>query len=229
MYNVLLTFIIFAIIIAIVLALIVIYFLIYRRYLNKRLNGECKKRQFPTLQTTQLIVYPVLIILLIVGFSVPLKSISNENAQLQHQLYKEHSAIMVVDFENSPYRHYRDLIISGEATEYHITSTISKDFSFYLATFRYSDNNSTVYYPPYICYIKYANDFADDVEMTVKYVYSDKNGVETTGEPMEEFMLLSRSLEQLPQRIIITLSLKGSKLEPHEEIESVTFEIYSIK
>ena len=136
------------------------------------------------------------------------------------------SLITDIDGE-SPYMHYRDLVLSDSHTGYEIHTNEADGFRFYFAESKYDASDEAAFYPKYICYITYDNAFPEDTDMTIKYVYDGNNNWESSGEAEHEIMLLSDTLTKLPCEINITVRERGEKTEQGAVIANASFKIYS--
>lgn len=137
--------------------------------------------------------------------------------------------VCVTDFENdSPYIHYRDIILLNETNEYTIRSSTSNGFDFYFAESNYEDADASIFYPRYMCYVKYNGELPDNADMTIKYVYNEGNSWETSGEAKSEILLLTGTLIKMPQEIVISFQESGDKTDS-EVILSVSFKLYSFE
>ena len=223
--------IIFFIIIAVVLiCLFAAYYLYYRKYLNKRLNGECQKMRIPHPIITLLCFVIVFASVINIMLFARVMDLSDQNAYLQSELNKTRISARVTDFEdNSIYGFYRDLIISDQTGEYQVSKETSDDFDIYLAVWSLSSLSSASLAPPYICYIKCPNTFPENADMTIKYVYDEKNSMESTGEVKNEILMFGENLENLPKEVIITVRERSAdKAEMGEIIASVSLIVYTI-
>ncbi|MCM1308908.1 MAG: helix-turn-helix domain-containing protein [Butyrivibrio sp.] len=136
---------------------------------------------------------------------------------------------LITDFDSeSPYLHYRDLLLSDKQTFYEIYTDEADGFRFRFAESKYDTADEATFYPKYICYIKYDDSFPEDTDMTVKYVYGKNNALESTGEANNEIMILSSDLAKLPREIIITVRKRGEKTEEGAVIASASFKVYSV-
>ncbi len=215
---------------AVLVGLFLLYYFSYRRYLNRRINGECNKKWFPHPLTFVLCLVLILSIIVNVILFIQIGSMSKERDLLENELINSNSAVCVTEFQaDSPYLYYRDLLKSGDSSAYKISQTESNGFKYYFAECEYEYADNTGCYPQYICYVECSKELSDDIDMTIEYVYDDNNSLSSTGEPIEEIMFLSKTLDSLPQKIIITISERtGDKLTEGKIIAEECFEIYSV-
>ncbi len=153
---------------------------------------------------------------------------SSDNIDFESMSNDEYVCITEFD-DNSPYLYYRDIFLLDETNEYKIRHNESNDFDFYFAERNYVGQNATVFYPQYMCYIKYNAVFPDNADMTIKYIYDSTNSWETSGEAENELLLLSSALAEMPQEIVITVKENGSKNQNETVILSESFKLYSFK
>ncbi len=138
--------------------------------------------------------------------------------------------LCITEFEeNSPYLHYRDIFVENETNEYAIQHSNSNGFEFYFAKCNNVEQNAGIFYPRYMCYIKYNSTFPDDVDMTVKYIYDNMNTWETSGEAKNEMLCLSSSLAAMPKEIVITVKEAGEKNNNEKPMLSASFEVGSFE
>lgn len=215
---------------AILIALFLVYYFLYRSYLNRRLNGQGNKKWFPHPLTVVCSFVLILSIFVNVILSVEMNRLSKQNNFMENELINLNNSQCIIEFEDdSPYLYYRDLVISGDSAAYQISKRTSDGFEFYFAECGYEYADSSSYYPEYICYIKYSEELSDNYDMTIKYVYDENSSFESTGEPIDEIMFLSKTLEQLPKEVIFTIRKRGNdKLEEGKLVAEASFEIYSV-
>lgn len=169
----------------------------------------------------------ILSLLLLSIIRIPLSYRFGSEEKLSEQ--NDNGAVsLITDFDSeSPYVHYRDLVLSDNHTGYEIHTNEADGFRFYFAESKYDVYDEAVFYPKYICYISYDNTFPEDTDMTIKYVYDRNNNWESSGEAEHEVMLLGDTLTKLPCEIIITVRERGEKAEQGDVIANASFKIYS--
>jgi hypothetical protein len=213
----------------VLVAAYVAYYFLYQNYINKRLAGTCKQRRLPHPTTT--IMYLVLLFSIIFNIiiSVEFNRVNEENASLRWENHHFSKVLYLCEIDdNSPYSYYRDVITSNDSYGYQVTYTESNDFHFYFAHSAYEDFSGTEYYPEYICYIQYTGVLAEDIDVTIEYIYNENNRHSETGGFDGEIMLLSRNLERLPREIKITIRERGTKSEEGNIITDASFTLYTI-
>lgn len=215
------------ILIAILIIICVAYYFLYYNYINKRLADKCKKRRLPHPTTTVLYFVLLFSIIFNVIFCAELNKANEKSSSLQFENNNYSKALHITKINSdSPYSYYKDIITSSNSCGYKVTHSEENDFQFYFAHSEHSVD--TVYYPQYICYIKYDGTLTADSDVTIEYVYDKNNSYSTSGEFEREILLLSRYLERLPQEINITVRERSSKLEEGDIIANVSFTLYSI-
>ena len=215
------------ILIAILIILCVAYYFWYYDYINKRLADKCKKRRLPHPTTAVLCLILLFSIVFNVIFCAELKEVSEKNYALQNENNNYGKVLYITEIDpDSPYWYYKDIITSADSRGYKVKHTESNDFQFYFAHSEPVVN--TIYYPQYICYIKYDSTLTIDSDVTIKYIYDKNNSHSTTGGFEGELLLLSRYLERLPKEINITIRERSTKLEEGDIIANVSFTLYSI-
>jgi hypothetical protein len=217
--------------VAVFVVICVVYYFLYYNYINKRLAEKCKKRYMPHPTTTFLYLVLLFSIIFNVFFYAELNRVNKEKQSLKLENNSYSKAIRINEIDSkSPYAYYRDIITSNDSYGYKVTYTKKNDFNFYFAQSDFDDSDDGVYYPEYICYIRYNGDLKDDdIDVTTEYIYNEDSGFKTSGSLEKEIMILSRELEKLPQQIKITIRERGNKLEEGNILSNETFDIYSVE
>lgn len=151
-----------------------------------------------------------------------------DNIALEYMEDKEFLCITEFE-ENSPYLYYRDIFVENKTNEYAIQHSNSNGFEFYFAKCNNDEQNAGIFYPSYMCYIKYNSTLPNDADMTVKYIYDDINSWETSGEAKNEMLCMSSSLAAMPREIVITVKESGEEGNNGKPILSASFEIDSFE
>lgn len=201
--------IVFLIAFGVVLVAVLLFYFGYRAYLNLKIQNKCKRKFFIQPLTFMLLMIIALLVVVIGVSHFNLRELRVENEKI-NELYDETKKIVFTSLkeEDNTYDIYTNALVNNSLEKYEIKKETKNDFEYYFA----STNQDIKYMPNYIVYIRYIGT-EEALNGYFNYSLNENNSVRMHGKVEKEYIVLSNTIESLPNSIEIGLSIILDKTE----------------